>query len=283
MRPVMLLTALGLTLGLNAASSAPRGVFPVLLVEQGNAGVGWLMGGSVDGRWVDQDGIAPKIQGGESYMVPNAKGATTKHSGGKPSSIDPNGGPCNENRSVDLSPSVNFAANDPDEKIALVTTWNPRPRRATELAASNPTYQSVIAELLRAKGILKPEVKITRVLRVDLEGDKQDEVIINATRHGFFEGNGINPNSSAGDYSLILVRKIVAGKLQNILLEGEFYPKDTEFNAPNIKIFRDVLDLNGDGRLEIVFSSNYYEGNYTGVYDWQGTKFEEVIGYGCGV
>ncbi len=278
---LILLVALILLPTAQSVSSVPKGVFPVLLVYAGSPERGAIMGGSVNGRWVNATTMTPQVKGGERYTTPHLNVSATTHRGGKLIPIQE--GPCQDYREVPLTPSLEFIEGDEEQKIALVTSWNPRPRRPTVLSFANPTYQKVVADFLRARGIQKPQVKITRLVRVDLEGDGQDEVILSATRHGFYDNNGISPDSAAGDYSILLVRKIVAGKLQTFALEDEVYPKSKEFNAPNIKTYRDVLDLNGDGRLEIVFSSDYYEGRYSGVYDWQRTKFVEVIGTGCGV
>jgi hypothetical protein len=49
--------------------------------------------------------------------------------------------------------------------------------------------------------------------------------------------------------------------LETQLVEGEFYPKaytDTEkFDAPNAYKLIAVLDLDGDGKMEVVVASNY--------------------------
>jgi hypothetical protein len=279
--PLILLVVMALLPTAESVSSVPKGVFPVLLVYAGSPERGAVMGGSIDGRWVDAATMVPRVKGGERYTSPNLNVSATTHRGGKLIPIQE--GPCQDYREVPLTPSLEFIEGDEEQKIALLTSWNPRPRRPTVLSPANLTYQKVVADFLRTKGIQKPQVRITRLVRVDLEGDGQDEVILSATRHGFGDLSQITPNATAGDYSILLVRKIVAGKLQTFALEAEVYPTSKEFNAPNIKTYRDVLDLNGDGRLEIVFSSDYYEGSYTGVYDWQRTKFVEVIGTGCGV
>ena len=58
---------------------------------------------------------------------------------------------------------------------------------------------------------------------------------------------------------------MVAGKVETQLVEGEFYPKayptptddNASFNAPNAYKLLAVLDLDGDGKTEIVVGSNY--------------------------
>jgi hypothetical protein len=41
---------------------------------------------------------------------------------------------------------------------------------------------------------------------------------------------------------------------------GEVYPKPDESVAPNVYQVTAVLDLNGDGKLEVIVHSFYYEG-----------------------
>jgi hypothetical protein len=43
-----------------------------------------------------------------------------------------------------------------------------------------------------------------------------------------------------------------------------------------------VLDLNGDGKLEVIVDSAYYEGGQTTIYRCQPDKIEEVLSVECG-
>jgi FG-GAP repeat len=55
------------------------------------------------------------------------------------------------------------------------------------------------------------------------------------------------------------------------------------FNAPNVYRVAAILDLNGDGKMELVVTSNYYEGGTTTVYRCMPTKIEAVLSAACGV
>jgi len=44
-----------------------------------------------------------------------------------------------------------------------------------------------------------------------------------------------------------------------------------------------VLDLNGDGKLEMIVHSFYYEGGQTTIYRCELDKIEAVISVECGV
>jgi len=74
----------------------------------------------------------------------------------------------------------------------------------------------------------------------------------------------------------------VDGKVRTQLIEGEFYPKAKTFNAPNSYEVIAVLDLDGDGKMEVVVRSLYYEGGATSVYRCTPTKVEELVTVACG-
>ena len=83
------------------------------------------------------------------------------------------------------------------------------------------------------------------------------------------------------------MRWVVAGKVETQLVEGEFYPKaytkTPEFNAPNAYKVTAVLDLDGDGKMEVVVASRYYEGEATTIYRCDPKKVEALLSVACGV
>jgi hypothetical protein len=88
--------------------------------------------------------------------------------------------------------------------------------------------------------------------------------------------------SPAGSYSMVLLHRVVSGKVQTQLVEGEFYPKATGYNAPNAYKVIAVLDLDGDGKLEVVVASQYYEGAATTIYRCDPKKVEALLSVSCG-
>jgi hypothetical protein len=59
---------------------------------------------------------------------------------------------------------------------------------------------------------------------------------------------------------------VVKGKVVTSLIEGDFFPQGLAFVAPGEQRVGAVLDLNGDGVMEIVLFGRYYEGDWVKAY-----------------
>ena len=128
------------------------------------------------------------------------------------------------------------------------------------------------------KGIADPKVRLTQVIRVDLEGDGSEEVLVCATHYA----KGLSPKASPGDYSLVFLRRVVKGKVVQQIVAGDFFPKAVEFGAPGEYRVGAVLDLNGDGIMEIVLFGRYYEGDWVEAHRVAGEQVVKVFSSGCG-
>ena len=83
------------------------------------------------------------------------------------------------------------------------------------------------------------------------------------------------------------MRKIVNGKVQTISLGDDVLLKDLDVasDTRHLAQFYDIaglLDLNGDGRLELVSYSAYYEGYSFEIREWNGKTFVSRAISGCG-
>jgi hypothetical protein len=148
-----------------------------------------------------------------------------------------------------------------------------------------------VHDFLKSRGIADPKVRITRILRVDLDGDGEQEVLISATNYltedksdhsaaPFPEAPIDSPRP--GSYSIAILRRVVAGNVQTKLVAGEVYTKPDESVAPNVYNLAAVLDLNGDGKLEVIVHSFYYEGGQTTIYRCEPDKIEALLSVECG-
>lgn len=237
---------------------------------------GCLMGGISEGQWLEADAIAPLLKGGERYRLYTLIRATGEATGSVASA---DGEPCNGTRGITLSPK-------PADGIAIGGKWNALPRVPRMLSTNDPAYRRIVANLLRRRGFVRPKINITQVLRIDLDGDGIEEALVSATH--LSEGLGSAEKSMAihgqpGDYSFVLLRKIVKGKVRDNLLVEHFYPRKIQYPlTPYQHTVAAVLDLNGDGKMEVIIHGGYYEGSWSTVFRLDGNKVENVFGCGCG-
>lgn len=255
-----------------SSSAAIKGSEVVPVVD---GQTGYVLGGSHAGKWLDVNTTAAVLGGTESYRIYDLTKELGTTVGSKPEANDGND-PCPDIRRIELQP----APNSPNS-ILVSGSWNALPRVPREEATTSPVYVQAVTDLLKANGIAQPDVQLTKVIRIDLEGDGTEEVLIAADRHA-----GVNPPApsiAVGDYSLVALRKLVNGKVETIILASEYHTKAEEFAAPYTFTLVATPDLNGDGTLEIVMKSAYYEGSGITVFSVTGTEAKPVLEAFCGV
>lgn len=235
----------------------------------------YVIGGHAKGQWLNTEQAGKAIQPGTRFRLCTLKGEQGQVTVQKSAPMDD---VCMDIWMAETESPVDQPA------IAIAADWNPMPRAVKNSSTTQDVYVKAVRELLIAQGIAKPVVKITQHLRVDLEGDGQDEVLLSATHYPTAEGEGSAPTSAgSGNYSFTALRRLIGGKVVTQILEGEFYEKATEFSAPNVHQVGAVLDLDGDGKMEIVLHSQYYEGGATTVWQLGAKEAKRVLEIACGV
>jgi hypothetical protein len=255
-----------------AGGSLAADLHPIIEVQSG-----YLFGAISDGKWIKADETAKLIGDETTYRVYGLTQALGEAKGDKPKS---EGEPCEETLLVSLSPKPENAL------IAIAASWNALPREPKVLDTTQKVYVDAVRDFLKTKGIEQPKVKIDNILRVDLDGDGEEEVLISAANY-FGEPDRVPMRSPAGSYSMVLLRRVVAGKVETQVVAGEFHPKayvskEDSFDAPSIYKVIATLDLDGDGKLEVVVSSDYYEGGETTIYRCNPKKAETLLSVACG-
>ena len=171
---------------------------------------------------------------------------------------------------------------------ALAAPWNPMPRSVSSIQPSQAHRKTIEDELRKLK--VNSPVQISQALRVDLDGDGRVEVLLSANSPAWqlYEGE-IRPvyAEKKGDYAMVLVRKLLSDTdLRSFVLDSIHaqIPKP-EDQVPTVVTRRigAVLDLDGDGKMEVLVEDWVHEGHGIRVYRWDGKKFAVVLEWGCGV
>lgn len=161
-----------------------------------------------------------------------------------------------------------------------VSGLTPRiPRRVAALATDSAAYQKVVREFLDAKGLKGSKVRLSKVVRTDLDGDGTDEVILEASSR-----NDLDRISSMdmgnGDYSLVLLRYVDKGVGRGVPLE---FISRQRGETLELKGLRGIADLDGDGRMEIVTTGKGYEWNNARLWSYRKGRAVKLLENGEGV
>jgi hypothetical protein len=267
-------TAVGVLLISAAASAAD--LHPIVEVQ-----TGYLFGATANGKWMKSEEAIKLLTDETTYRIYGLTQSFGEARGGKPKPSEEE--VCADVLTVELSPKPEKGA------IALAAPWNALARKPQTTDPTQQAYVDAVRDFLETKGIKQPKVKIENITRVDLDGDGEEEALISATNY-FQKGEGPPMRSPAGSYSMVLLRRVVTGKVETQLVEGEFYPKaykagddNASFNAPNAYKVIAVLDLDGDGKMEVIVESSYYEGGATTIYRCDPKKVGKLLSVSCGV
>ena len=154
-------------------------------------------------------------------------------------------------------------------------------RKAVPLSTKNAVYAKILKEYLGRNGLPDAEPQIMQLFKVDLDGDGQDEVVIYAQNiignvSATWEldpslcGSSRFPSGvfTHGKYSVLLVRKIVNGKVREIPLSQCIAPGD----RPILLAISQFADLNGDGIMKIITDECSDEGFSSAVYEIKDDK-----------
>jgi hypothetical protein len=242
-------------------------IHPVVEVK-----TGMLLGASSGQKWLAPKQAAKQIKPGTSFRVfdlEKERGVV------KARKVEAD---------MDICPDVqivSFEQTPSNGEIALAAPWKVLPRPIRIQNITQAIYQDIARDFLVSRGLTNPKVIIRQIIRADLNGDGEDEVFLSATKYEAEEDSA--PTSvQAGDYSFVLLRQSRQGKVETKLVEGEFYKKSDSSNTPYVHRVSAILDVDGDGKMEFVLSSTYYEGGTTTVYRYLPSSIRKLVAISCG-
>jgi len=226
----------------------------------------------MNGRWLKPKEMAELLRGGETYRLYTLTRFIGTASGSKPAK--------EERGMPDFVVQMTPLPVPQKEIIAIGGQWNALPRVPRPANPDQEIYKEVVADFLKKKGMKNPKVKITQVIRIDLDGDGVEEVLVTADTYGEKLYRHLQKK---GSYSLVLLRKVINGKVENLVIEEDYFPANLGWGVPMRFWVGAVLDVDGDGVIEILLHGMYYEGGGTSVHRVEGNKVKKVLVAGWGV
>jgi hypothetical protein len=242
--------------------------FPIIDVRYG-----YLIGAIEAGKWIEPTDATNSVKTRANVPVYGLMGALGNVSILR---LDTRNEPCLDRPVVKLNPRKMKQG-----AVAFSPSWNPLPRKPKSIDTNQKQHVEAVRELLREHGLNNPVVHVDQIVSVDLDGDGKDEFVISATHYK--NGDGIPDKSAPNTYSFVMIERVVEGKTKTELVDGEFYPEAKPDSAPNKFEIAALLDLNGDGKIDIVLRSAYYEGDEITVYEYQSSGVKKVLSVGCGL
>ncbi|HEU4324626.1 MAG TPA: peptidoglycan-binding domain-containing protein [Roseiflexaceae bacterium] len=254
---------------LNDPGATPaEAVVPV--VNASLCGGGLLLGAVYGDVWLDNEQAGGLLSGSRSYRLFSSAGQQGVLTGAAPKTEEEP--PIQGQYNVELSPEP-----EGDDLIAIGGSWNPVPRTPAPLPAGTDLapYRTAVTEALKTQGVDQPgfeEAGVFEVVQVDLDGDGAQEAIVTAERLG----------APGAHYSLVLLRYGTTAP-KTSLLAADIRPEaPSDFDKASHRLFG-VFDLNGDGRLEVITKSSYFESAADVVHSLENDAVTERMRVFCGV
>lgn len=233
----------------------------------------FVIGGILNGQWTSAKALIDQIDVA-GYDVYSIEGKRSTVTGEKVvESLEPGEGiyiPFDDNEKF-------------NDVVYLSGPLNTYYREVSELSIYNETYLNIVKGILIEKQI-ESEAMVKRIIKLDMEADGVDEVLIAASNIDFSKCIAGGKN----DYSFVILRKIVDNEVKTFYLAEAFYTENPDMEKGNFALAYDynmlaVLDLNGDGISEIIISGHYYEGEWCEVFEFKDNLPLKVLSYGIGL
>jgi hypothetical protein len=252
----------------NAAQSGS----PTVIVSRRSV-MGWWGGAS----WVQwEPGLDVPLRGGEQYLTLTiATRGSAVGTEPRPASGDGCG------LGAELAPEVELTGEDGAVNDAPIGVTGPAhvlggSQPGEELSTDNAEYQTIAAEALRSSDLEGEGAKLVQVVRSDLDGDSSADVLLVIER--------LSPGpGEPGDFAVVFWRRLVDGKVETQVLHKSVARRADEAGRHLVSTtrFEALLDINGDGFIELVASYRYGHSVGTSVLDLSGPEPTEALSANC--
>ena len=159
------------------------------------------------------------------------------------------------------------------DRSPMLSGIAPKVPRRVRILPPSPPYEQACRRWLLAHGVKLTKARVTRVLKMDLDGDGTDETIVEASN------GSIAYRAPRGTYSLILLRSLKGGKIVETPLD--FHPARPG-GVMLDTVTRGVADLDGDGRMEIVVADSGIDENGAALWGYRAGRATKLVENGAG-
>lgn len=230
-----------------------------------------IIGGTIDGKYVDAITMAECIGGGEEYRLYSMTDYLGRYKGLK-----------NEVRFSNADYYIEFEAQN-EAVFGVLGNWNALPRIPTIKENNFEEYNLIIKELLSRNGLESAEISIKKALTIDVERDGTDEAFIvagNLIDKDYEEISNGTFKDADSKYSIVLMLKRIDGYEKSIVV-SECYKGTVEYDISYL------ADVDGDGEIELsvneldmstgIMEAEGYPLSTDNIYDIMEDKLIEVI------
>jgi hypothetical protein len=275
-------------------------------------GDGYVLGGSLNGKWLDNDEAAKELSGDERFSFLSLGGAEIgKYVCSKPTydsrikGIKIEDDPCPIWR-VKFNPPLSGVVPKTNTGmdayfdsfyIAVHCPWNPFPRNVRidptpndlDIKAAQQELKHLQEKLADTfpNRFSDPQVVIEQIIRGDLDGDGVEETLITASpvKGETSDGNGkiragemdLPKHPPQNSYSFVLLRKNVNGQeMVHTIVEDSKSDLENKFWKHRVSL---VADLNGDGSMEFLTQGAVYTGGFYQLWTIKKDRPKEIFGY----
>lgn len=227
-----------------------------------------LLGGVSINEWLPTDASVARYGGEATYSLHTLTQLSKYFIWGKVPQYSPTCG----NYFIGTDPGL-----DEPGFVGVVDGWYVSKREATDLSTNRQLYEQAVVEFLTATGVTAPLPNTLQVFLVDIEGDGVDEVFISATHL-----DDSQHTTQAGDYSIVLMRKLIGNDAVTKLVVGDHYnSSQPEITYPRTYSLANFIDLNQDGVLEVIVDIQKWEGFGASVFQVNGQNVIQTLSAVC--
>lgn len=162
--------------------------------------------------------------------------------------------------------------------VAVTADWPLQPREVRQVGLEVPEYAEIGAAFFPELGDTASTGTVVQAVRVDLDGNGVEEVLVT------FERQEAGDFGGEGDFSSVYVRYPSAdGSVVDELLASYVSMEPVDFPTPGRFTLAAVADLNGDGVMEVMVRDRFWEAGGMQVFSLADGRLARVGAGGCGI